>query len=89
MEADRVTPNSTKNLPTIPPISTIGANTATSEMEMEITVKDTSFAPRIAAWKRGMPSSTWRVMFSSTTMASSTTNPVATVSAIRLSMSRL
>ena len=56
---------------------------------MEITVKDTSFAPRIAAWKRGMPSSTWRVMFSSTTMASSTTNPVATVSAIRLSMSRL
>ena len=35
-----------------------------------------------------MPSSRWRVMFSTTTMASSTTKPVATVSAIsdRLSM---
>ena len=30
-----------------------------------------------------MPFSRWRVMFSITTMASSTTNPVATVSAIR------
>ena len=58
IEADRVTPNSTKNLPMIPPIRMIGANTATREMEMEITVNDTSCAPSRAAWKRGMPSST-------------------------------
>ena len=31
-----------------------------------------------------MPASMWRLVFSSTTIASSTTNPVATVSAIRL-----
>ena len=31
---------------------------------------------------RSMPASMWRLVFSSTTMASSTTKPVATVSAI-------
>ncbi len=36
-----------------------------------------------------MPASMWRLVFSSTTIASSTTKPVATVSAIRLRLSRL
>ena len=38
---------------------------------------------------RGMPASRWREMFSSTTIASSTTKPVAMVSAISDRMSRL
>ena len=38
---------------------------------------------------RGTPSSIWRGMFSSTTIASSTTKPVATVSAISDRLSRL
>ena len=56
--------------------------TATNEMLMEMTVKPTSLAPCKAASRRGMPASMWREMFSSTTMASSTTKPVATVRAI-------
>jgi len=52
-------------------------------------VKPTSLAPRSAACIRGMPSSMCREMFSTTTIASSTTNPVATVNAISERMSRL
>src|SRR6185295_9223281 len=37
-----------------------------------------------AAFMRSMPASMWRAVFSRTTMASSTTKPVATVIAIRL-----
>ena len=88
MAMERVRANSRKMRPTIPPISRIGRKTAISERLMEMTVKLTSRAPSMAASKRAMPASTWREMFSSTTMASSTTKPVATVSAIseRLSM---
>jgi len=46
-------------------------------------------APFSEASSGVMPSSIWRVMFSSTTMASSTTKPVATVSAISDRLSRL
>ena len=55
---------------------------------IDTTVKPISRAPSSAAAFGAMPRSTWRVMFSSTTMASSTTKPVATVIAIsdRLSM---
>ncbi len=81
-EADRVTANSRNSRPTMPPMNRSGMNTATRLIEIETTVKPTSRAPRSAASSRGMPSSTWRTMFSRTTMASSTTNPVATVSAI-------
>ncbi len=58
-------------------------NTAMSEMLMEITVKPISLAPCRAASMGVMPLSRCRVMFSTTTMASSTTKPVATVRAIR------
>ena len=61
-----------------------GMNTATSDRLIDSTVKPTSRAPSSAALKRSMPASMWRLVFSSTTMASSTTKPVATVSAIRL-----
>ena len=56
---------------------------------MDNTVKPTSRAPCSAACIRSMPASMWRLVFSSTTMASSTTKPVATVSAIRLRLFRL
>ena len=82
MASDRVIANSRNSRPTMPPISKIGRNTAMSDSVIETTVKPTSRAPRKAASTRGVPSSRCREMFSSTTMASSTTNPVAMVSAI-------
>ena len=85
---ESVTANSWNNKPTMPGISKIGMNTAISERLIEITVKLTSALPRSAASRTSIPASTCRTMFSSTTTASSTTKPVAMVSAIseRLSM---
>src|ERR1019366_1253865 len=53
-----------------------------SDMLIDKTVKPISSAPLGAAAIGCMPVSRWRVMFSITTIASSTTNPVAMVSAI-------
>ena len=78
----RVTANSRNSRPTCPPMNSSGMNTATSDRLIDSTVKPTSLAPSSAAFMRSMPASTWRLVFSSTTMASSTTKPVATVSAI-------
>ncbi len=83
MAMERVTANSRKSRPTRPPMSRMGMKTAMSEMLMETTVKPISRAPWRAASMGVMPPSRWRVMFSTTTMASSTTNPVATVRAMR------
>ncbi len=63
--------------------------TAISEMLMVRMVKPISLAPSMAAAKGSIPSSRWRVMFSMTTMASSTTKPVEMVSAISERLSRL
>ena len=82
MAEDSTTANSRNSRPTMPPISRIGMNTATSDRLIETTVKPISRAPSNAACKGFLPCSRWRVMFSSTTMASSTTKPVATVIAI-------
>jgi hypothetical protein len=73
----------------MPPMSRIGMNTAISDKLIDSTVKPTSRLPCSAACIGGMPSSMRREMFSSTTMASSTTNPVAMVSAISERLSRL
>ncbi len=83
-----VTANSRKRRPTIPPIARMGTNTASSETVIDTIVKPTSFAPLSAASNGLSPFSIARVMFSVTTIASSTTNPVEIVSAIseRLSM---
>ncbi len=80
--------NSRKSRPMRPPMSKMGMKTATSETLMDRTVKPISRAPVMAASIGGMPASRWRITFSTTTMASSTTNPVATVRAMseRLSM---
>ena len=56
-------------------------NTAISENVIAMMVKPISLAPLSAASNGRMPPSTWRTMFSSMTMASSTTKPTDKVSA--------
>ncbi len=87
--ATRVMVNSRKNAPTMPLANSSGMNTATSEAVMETMVKPISRAPVSAACMRGMPSSRWRMTFSITTIASSTTNPIAITSASRLRLFRV
>ena len=89
MATDNVTANSRNSRPTMPPIKRIGINTAMSETLIERTVNPTSPAPMIAACVRDTPDSMWREMFSSTTIASSTTKPVAMVRAMSDRLSRL
>ena len=86
---ERVTANSRKRRPTIPPINRSGIKTAMSEMLMVKTVKPISSAPFSAAAKGFMPFSRWREIFSITTMASSTTKPVEMVMAISERLSRV
>ena len=76
-----VTANSRNTRPTMPPISSTGMNTAISENVIETMVKPISRAPLSAASNGRMPPSMWRTMFSSMTMASSTTKPTDSVSA--------
>ena len=73
----------------IPPMKRIGMNTATSDSVIDRIVKPISRLPSRAAWNGGFPISTWRTMFSSITMASSTTKPTARVSAMSERLSRL
>ncbi len=82
MAAPIVTANSRKSRPTIPPMKRTGRKTAASEMVIETMVKATSFEPEKVASSRASPFSMWRTTFSSITMASSTTKPTASVSAI-------
>ena len=89
MAAPIVTANSWNSRPTIPPMNKTGMNTAASDSVMERIVKPTSRDPANAAWSGGVPFSMWRTMFSSMTMASSTTNPTDSVSAIIERLSRL
>ena len=89
MAADRVTANSRNNRPTIPPIIRIGMNTAMSELLIDSTVKPISCPPSSAAASGRIPSSKCRFTFSITTMASSTTKPVAIVTAISDRLSTL
>ena len=63
--------------------------TATSETLIDSTVKPISRAPSSDASSGDRPASRCRMMFSITTMASSTTKPVAMVSAISDKLSRL
>ena len=69
------TANSLKMRPTTPPISRMGMNTATSDVVIEMIVKPISSLPLSAASSGDIPSSICRVMFSSMTIASSTTSP--------------
>ena len=73
--------NSRKSAPVRPEVKPIGAKTATSVSVMVMTGAAISRAPFMAASKGLMPSSMWRWMFSTTTMASSTTRPMASTKA--------
>ncbi len=76
------TANSWSSRPTMPPMNSTGRNTAASDAVMETMVKPISRAPSRAASIRPFPSSMWRTMFSSITMASSTMKPTARVRAM-------
>src|ERR1700686_4140191 len=89
IEAVTVSANSRNKRPMMPLISSNGMNTAISEQEIDSTVKPISREPLSAAVNGGSPCSTWGEMFSTTTMASSTTKPTAMVSAISDKLSRL
>ncbi len=83
-----VTANSRNTRPTTPPMNSTGMKTATSDTVIDKIVKAISREPRNAASITRSPPSIWRTMFSSMTIASSTTKPTESVSAIsdRLSM---
>jgi hypothetical protein len=72
-----------------PGMKSSGMNTATSDSVMERIVKLISLLPSSAARMGDLPISMWRTMFSSITMASSTTKPTASVSAMSVRLLRL
>ena len=82
MAPTNVIENSRNSRSTKPPINRIDKNTTTSARFIATSVTPTSLAPRRAALNGDRPCSRWRLMFSTTTMASSTTRPAATISAI-------
>ncbi len=84
-----VTANSRNSRPTMSPMNSNGISTAISETVSEMIVKPISAAPFSAASNGAIPSSMWRWIFSIITIASSTTKPVAIVSAISDRLSRL
>jgi hypothetical protein len=77
-----VTANSRSNRPGISPMNKRGMKTAMSDTLIERTVNVISPEPFRDASIGCMPDSRWRIEFSSTTIASSTTNPVAIVRAM-------
>ncbi len=89
IETASVTANSRKSRPMRPPMKSSGMSTATSETVSETIVKPICPAPLSAAWNGSSPSSMKRAMFSIMTMASSTTKPVAIVSAMSDRLLRL
>ncbi len=82
----RASANSMNRRPVRPVAKASGANTAVSVSVIAITAKPISLMPLIAAGTRGMPCSTLRKMFSSTTIASSTTRPIASTIASSVSV---
>ena len=85
----RVMANSRKRRPTTSLMNSSGMSTAMSETVSDMMVKPICSLPLSAACIGDSPSSMKREMFSIITMASSTTNPVEMVSAIRVRLLRL
>ena len=81
----RVKANSVNSTPVMPPWKPIGRYTATRVVVMATTGQANSRAPLSAASVGVSPSSIWRWMFSSTMIASSTTMPIASTIASRVS----
>ncbi len=71
--------------PVRPPWKPIGTYTAIKVVVIATTGHASSRAPRMAASCGLMPSSMWRWMFSSTMIASSTTMPIASTIASKVS----
>ncbi len=84
-----VTANSCSSRPTMPPMNSTGMNTAASDSVIDTIVNAISREPASAAAMAPSPCSMWRTMFSSMTIASSTTKPTESVSAISDRLSRL
>ena len=89
MATQMVTANSRNKRPRMPPMKRIGMNTAASDSVIETMVNQISLDPASAASSGASPRSMWRTMFSSMTMASSTTKPMERISAIIDRLSRL
>ena len=83
--AATVKPNSRNMRPTLPGRKEMGRNTAVSVAVVAMTAKAISRLPSSAASIIGWPSSRRRKMFSNTTMASSTTRPMAKTMPSRVS----
>ena len=81
--------NSRKMRPTKPGMNTSGMNTAAKETVIDRIVKLISLALWSVASKAFSPCSMRRTVFSRKTMASSTRNPMARVSAINERLSKL
>src|SRR5450756_2189898 len=89
MAVQMVTANSRKRRPRMPAMNRIGMKTAASDSVMETMVKPISREPVSEACIGVSPSSIWRTMFSSMTMASSTTKPMERINAIMEMLLRL
>ena len=85
-EMASVTLNSANSLPVSPGMKVTGTNTASSTSVVAITAKPTCRVPRKLATSGLSPCSMRRWMFSSTTMASSTTRPMASTKASSVSV---
>ena len=70
-------PSCLNMIPEMPVVMVSGRNTATTVRVAAITARPTSLVPYIAASRGPLPRSRCDVMFSSTTIASSTTIPMA------------
>ena len=79
-------PNSPNSTPMRPGARATGRNTETRTTVVAITAKPIWRLPSMAASSGGLPFSRWRTMFSRTTMASSTTKPMASTAASRVSV---
>ena len=84
-----VTANSRNSRPRMPLMNRIGMNTAASDIVIETIVKPISCEPLSAASSGVSPCSMCRTMFSSITIASSTTKPIERISAIIERLSRV
>ena len=89
MATQMVIANSLNRRPSTPPMNSTGMNTAASDRVMDTMVKPISPEPLSEACKGCSPNSMCRTMFSSMTMASSTTNPMERIRAIIERLSRL
>ena len=87
--AETVKPKGWKNCPTAPPIKATGINTATMVKVEAVTANPISLVPLSAAFFGVSPASIKREIFSTSTIASSTTMPITKARASSVRVSRL